>query len=91
MKDKLLCSIKLPATQEFYEFRMPYDLTVGEGAALAARILAARESTRYEASPDVDLVLLEGPSAGVVINPRETFRNLLLQGTLVEGSALMLV
>lgn len=91
MKDKLLLGVRLPATLESYQFLMPYDLAVEEGAQLAASILAAREPARYEMTPDVELMYLEGSSAGVVINPRETFRSLVLQGSLVEGSEVMLV
>jgi len=91
MKDKLFLRVKLPATLEFYEFRMPYDMSVEEGVQLTARILAARESTRYEVAADAEFMYLEGASAGVIINPKETFRSLLLQGRLVEGSEVMLV
>ncbi|MBR3157758.1 MAG: hypothetical protein IKF14_01520 [Atopobiaceae bacterium] len=91
LKDKLLIQIKLPATQEEYEFRVPYDLTVEEGSRLAARILAARESAQYEATDDVDLMHLEGVGMGEILNPKETFRSLLLSERLVEGSRLMLV
>lgn len=91
MKDKLLLGVRLPATLERYKFRMPYDLTVEEGSRLAARLLAAREPARYVASPEVEMMYLEGASAGVIINPKETFRSLVLQGLLVEGSEVMLV
>lgn len=90
MKDKVRVMVLLPATRGRYEFRMPFDMTVEQGARLVSRILAAREPMRYEASDDVDLMLLEGTGAGELLNPRETFRGLVLAGTLVEGSAVML-
>lgn len=90
MKDKLLVSVMLPATLETCEFRIPYDLTIEEGARLVARMLSAREPARYESSDDVDFMHLDGPFAGSVINPKETCRNLVLRGDLVEGSRLML-
>ena len=91
MKDKLLLSVRLPATLERYQLLMPYDLLVKEGANLAARILANREQTRYEATSEVELMYLEGPTSGELINPNETFRSLMLQRMLVEGSEVMLV
>ena len=91
LNDKMLISVRLPATLQNYEFLMPLDLTVEEGARLVAHILAARESACYEASPDVDLMRLDGAAIGSVINPKETFRNLLLEQALVNGSTLMLV
>ena len=91
MNDKMLIVVSLPATLRDYEFLMPLDLTVEEGAQLVARILAARESARYEMSPDVDFMRLDGDTVGVVVNPKETFRNLYLDHVLVNGSRLMLV
>ena len=91
LKDKLLIQIRLPATQGEYQFRVPYDLTVEEASRLMARILAARESAQYEATDDVDLMHLEGEGMGEILNPKETFRSLLLSEQLVEGSRLMLV
>lgn len=91
MSDKLLVAVRLPATMEDYEFLIPYDLRVEDAARLTSRMLAAREIARYEASLDVDFMYLTGKDAGTVVNPKETFRNLVLKGDLVNGSGLMLV
>ena len=91
LENKMLLVVRLPATLQDYEFLVPLDLTVEEGARLVARLLAAREPARYEMSPDVDLMRLEGDATGAVVNPKETFRSLRLSHELVDGSRLMLV
>ena len=90
MRDKVLLEVLLPATGRRYEFRMPFDITVEEGARLVSRILSAREPLRYEQSAEVDLMLMDGASAGRLLNPKETFRGLVLGDVLVDGSAVML-
>lgn len=90
MRDKVRITVLLPATRERYEFLMPFDITVECGARLASRILALRESNRYEASEEVDLVVLEGDEAGEILNPKDTFRNLVLADRIVDGTAVML-
>lgn len=90
MNERVRLMVLLPATRRRYEFRMPYDITVEQGARLMSRILAAREPLRYEASDEVDLMLLEGSDVGALINPKDSFRGLVLSGAIVEGSAVML-
>ncbi|MGI6216409.1 MAG: hypothetical protein ACOYIK_02235 [Coriobacteriales bacterium] len=88
MKDKVLLKVKLPATQRSYEFRLPFDLTVDEGAGLVSSILATRESTYFEDCGGADFMLL---TSGDELNPNETFRALVEQGVLVDGSSVALV
>lgn len=90
MADKILLSVKLPATGRSYEFRVPYDLTVEQCARLVSSILDRAEPARYDASWGVDLMLLDGPGAGGQLNPNETIRALVEQGALVNGSHLAL-
>lgn len=91
VKDKLLALVKVPATMETYEFRIPYDLTVEQGSDLIARLIAAREPARYKATCEADLMFLQGQRAGEVVNPSETIRDLVLGGLLIDGSMLALV
>ncbi len=90
MKDKVRIEVLLPATQRTYDFRVPFDITVEQGAQLISRILAARESARYAANNEVDLMFLDGPLSGQIVNPKETFRSLVLSNDVVEGSQMML-
>lgn len=92
MKGKILLSVKLPATQGEYEFRVPLDSTEDEGAQLMAQVLSQREAAFYEYTGGVDLmVLAQGEGAGGQLNPNETFRALVEQGVLVDGSPVALV
>lgn len=92
MRDKVLLSVKLPATGANYEFRVPFDLTVEQSARLMSQVLAHREPARYAASEDVDLMFLDGDAlAGNQLNPNETMRALVEQGALVDGSHVALV
>jgi hypothetical protein len=88
VRDKVLLEIVLPATRRTYEFRIPFDLTVDEAAGLVSNILATRESTYYESNGGADLMLL---SSGDELNPNETFRALVEQGVLVDGTRVALV
>lgn len=91
MKNKVLVNVTLPATQRTYEFRVPLDLTVEEGARLMSRILATRDQMRYAASDEVDLMLLAGEAAGAILNPRETFKFYVSAGQMMDGSPVALV
>lgn len=92
MRDKLLLSVLLPATQRTYEFRVPLDLTVEQAASLVSQLLGRREGASYQAAKGVDLMLCDahGPQTGEELNPNETFRALVEQGVLVEGSTVAL-
>ncbi len=91
MRNKVLLNVFLPATQRSYEFRVPLDLTIEEGATLMSRILASREQVRYEASSEVDLMPLSGEGCGAILNPNETFKFYVSHGQLVDGSSAALV
>lgn len=91
MRNKVLLNVVLPATQQSYEFRMPLDLRVEEGARLASRILASREPVRYAASDEADLMALEGEGMGDILSPGEAFRCYVSAGRLVDGSLVALV
>ncbi|MGN0034716.1 MAG: hypothetical protein ACI364_03190 [Coriobacteriales bacterium] len=92
MKNKILLSVKLPASGRTYEFRVPLDSTVDQSAKLISHLIASCEPARYEESDGADLVLLgtaeEG--GGRELNPNETFRALANQGVLVDGSRIAL-
>ena len=91
MKNKVLLNVVLPATRRSYEFRVPLDLTIEEGARLMSRILATREQVRYDATEDVDLMLLSGAGEGAILNPKETFKFYVSQGQMMDGSPAALV
>lgn len=93
MKDKVCLSVLLPATQATYEFRVPFDATVDEATQLMASILAAREPARFETHGDADLMLCGSvqEGGGQELNPNETFRALVSQGVLTDGSPVALV
>jgi hypothetical protein len=42
MHDKVLLSVKLPATGGLYEFRVPFDLTVDQAVRLISQVLGRR-------------------------------------------------
>ena len=90
MRNKVLLRVFLPATQKSYEFRVPLDLQVEDGARLISRILSSRDPVRYEASEDVDLMMLDGDEAGAILSPRETFKWYVQHEWLVDGSHLAL-
>lgn len=91
VRGKVLLSVRIAATQDSWEFRVPLDLTVEQGARLVSQLVAQRVPALYEASPDVDLMLLAGQGAGGQLNPNETFAALVGQGVLVDGSPVALV
>lgn len=91
MRNKVLLNVFLPATQKTYEFRVPLDLSVEEGSRLISRILGTRDSVRYVATEDVDLMMLDGRSAGAILSPRETFKWYIEHEQLVDGSYLALL
>lgn len=92
MKDKVLLSVFLPATRESYEFRVPYDMTVETACKLMSKMLATKEPARYEATAGADLMLCgDVPGAGEELNPNETFRALVEEGVLVDGSPVALI
>lgn len=92
MKDKVLVSVLLPATRRRYEFRVPLDMVVEEAARMVSEILGSRERGSYLPGAAPALVLIDPASgaAGELLNPREIVRNLVEQGTLVDGSSLAL-
>ena len=91
MRNKVLLNVFLPATQKTYEFRVPLDLTVEEGSRLISRILSTRDSVRYTASDDVDLMMLDGKNAGAILSPLESFKWYVEHNQLVDGSSLALM
>ena len=91
MKNKVLLNVTLPATQRTYEFRVPLDLTIEEGARLMSRILATRDQVRYAVSDEVDLMLLSGEGTGAILNPKETFKFYVSHGQMMDGSPAALV
>lgn len=91
MKNKVLLNVTLPATQQTYEFRVPLDLSIEEGARLMSRILATRYQVRYAASDEVDLMLLTGEGTGAILNPKETFKFYVSHGQMTDGSPAALV
>lgn len=93
MKDKVLLDVLLPATGKTYEFRVPFDLTVEQASGLMAQIIAQREPARYAAPRGCDLMILaqDSASSGNQLNPNESFRALVEQGVLGDGSSVALV
>ncbi len=91
MRNKILLNVFLPATQKSYEFRVPLDLSVEEGSRLISRILNSRETVRYAASDDVDLMMLDGKDSGAILSPLETFKWYVEHNQLVDGSSLALM
>ena len=91
MKNKVLLNVTLSATQRTYEFRVPLDLTIEEGARLMSRILVTRDQVRYAVSDEVDLMLLSGEGTGAILNPKETFKFYVSHGQMMDGSPAALV
>lgn len=91
MGNKILLDIMLPATQERYEFRVPLDLTVKEGAKLIASIIASRDPIRYGASDGPGLMHLEERKEGAELHPLETFRTIMEHGEITDGVRLALI
>lgn len=90
MNDKVYVYVLLAATRRTYEFRVSYDLTVCQVAELMARILAGRERLRYVAGTTTDLMYVDGPRAGALLDGQETVRSLVLKEELVNGQTLAL-
>lgn len=91
MRGKVLLSVRLAVLERPFEFRVPLDMTVEQAARLMSQTVAQMEPARYEASDEVDLMLCDEPGAGGQLNPNESVRALVEQGTLVEGAHLALV
>lgn len=90
MRDKVLVGVFLAATQRTYEFRIPFDLQVGEVANLIARMLASRERCRFAAPAAADLMYVDGDAAGTLLDSARTVRELVLTGRLVDGQLVAL-
>ena len=90
MRNKVLLNVFLPATQKSYEFRVPLDITVEEGARLISRILGTRDSVRYSPTDDADLMMLDGQNSGAILSPKESFKWYVEHNQLVDGSSLAL-
>ena len=91
MNEYIILNVLLPATGESYEFRVPEESTVEESIRLISTILASVESEFYEDSQEGDLVIRQpGDTQGIMLNPKENYRNLVKQGLLTTGVRLML-
>lgn len=91
MNEYIILNVLLPATGKSYEFRVPEESTVEESIRLISTILASVESEFYEDSQESDLVIRQpGDTQGVMLNPKESYRNLVKQGLLTNGARLML-
>lgn len=91
MRDEILIRVMLPANRLTYEFLMPLDLTVRQGAQIVSRILAAQERARYRASEECDLMMADGPQPGLLLEWDTTFRELSVADCLVDGALLVLM
>lgn len=91
MKDKILLKVLLPANQQTYEFRVPFDLSVAQGAQLMARIVAAQDAARYCAPQECSLMFCEGPSSGELLEEGVVFGFLAASNLLVDGTLLALM
>lgn len=93
MKDKVLLSVLLPATERRYEFRVPLDIAVEDAARMISELLASTERGAYEANPRADLVLLDTASeaAGTMLGPCDRIRALVESGVLVDGASVAVV
>ena len=91
MRDEILIRVMLPANRLTYEFLMPLDLTVRQGAQIVSRILAAQERARYCSSEECDLMMVDGPHPGLLLEWDTTFRELSVADRLVDGALLVLM
>ncbi|MBR3316863.1 MAG: hypothetical protein IKG21_03425 [Atopobiaceae bacterium] len=91
MRNRLLLKVLLPANQATYDFRVSCDVTVSQGAQLMSHILGTRERARYSTSSKCELMLMEGPSSGCLLDPNITFAQLLADECLVSGSLVALL
>ena len=91
MGEKLLVRVLVPETHAVREFLVPIDLTVAEGARLMACLLFAPEPPGGDATDGPLLMYREGPQAGELVHPHETFRSLMVQELLLPGSTVVLL
>lgn len=59
MKNKILLSVKLPATRDVYDFWVPADMTLHDATVLIGELLEAREGDRFSASETTALMAQE--------------------------------
>jgi hypothetical protein len=91
MREKIYVRVRLPATQCFYEFRIPHDLDVMTVARLMSRLLSTKEGPRYRFDEKAMLMLLDGRRAGDLLKGTETIGHLVFEGILTDGTSLALV
>lgn len=91
MRDKVCLYVRVAATQEYYEFRIPYDLAVADVAALVSRLLQKRLGRRFAAAESPRLMGLDGSGAGELLDSDVLVRTLVARGELLDGSRVALV
>ena len=91
MREKVNLYVRLPATQDTYEFRVPYDMDVSTAASLMARLLVTKETGRFVPPSFAHLMCLEGEWAGRLLDGSSMIRSLVLEGILSDGLFLALV
>jgi len=91
VKDKVLVKVRLAATLDVYEFRVPYDMRVGQATRLIERMLENRVGPLYEATGRARLMYADGARAGTLIESSASVRSLVAHDELVDGCNLALV
>jgi hypothetical protein len=91
MKNKVLVRVRLAATCDAYEFRIPFDLIVGQAAQLMERMLESRVGPLYEATGGACLMYADGARAGTLLDSAASVRTLVAHDELVDGCSLALV
>lgn len=84
MSEKILVSVKLPATRKSYDFWVPSDMSIHDAAGLISTLLEGREGDRFKANDGNALMLAY---TGDLLDPNSTMGG----NGLVNGSRLALV
>lgn len=84
MNNKILLNVKLPATQNVYDFWVPADMTLHDATELIGGLLEAREGDRFSASETTALMSQE---TGDLLDHNQTLEML----GFVDGTQLVLV
>lgn len=92
MEEKIIVNIFIPGLGEEMEFRIPIHFTVEQGISLVTALITNLNTGLYEANQEADLMLRGNvPGAGQLLNPNETFANLLANNTIASGALLVLM
>lgn len=91
MRESLLLRIRVPPDPVYHEFLVSRDLSVDGAARLMARLAPTSFLGCPSVDDDAELMLVEGPHAGMLLDRRTPLRDLVAYGVLSDGAELVLL